>query len=129
LLLKEGLPADDCNQAIMNSRMRKKASPHFTAEERPAIKTRFVKAADAASPASYVSKNKSKSRPIKKPFAAVGAGTSCYQSRSKSDCFFEPCLPCICYASGMLDSTVPGVIQHGLASLSIVKFILLLGVQ
>ncbi|MGP1426310.1 MAG: hypothetical protein ACTTKK_09740 [Ottowia sp.] len=54
MLLKEGLPADDFNQAIMNSRMRKKASPHFAAEERPAIKTRFVKAADAASPASCV---------------------------------------------------------------------------
>jgi len=102
-------PADDFNQAIMNSRMRKKASPHFAAGERPAIKTRFVKVADAASPASCVSRNKSKSRPIKKPFAAVGAGISCYQSRSKSDGFFEPCLPCL------RPREKPAAQQHGCA--------------
>ncbi|MDG9699959.1 hypothetical protein [Ottowia cancrivicina] len=127
--LKEGLPADDFNHATMNSSARKRLRLISLRENDPAIKAGFTKTVNAASPASCSIKSKSKFSPIKNLFAAVSTGTSCYQSRSKSGCFFEPCLPCACYASGMLDSTVPGVIQHGLASLSIVKFILLLGVQ
>ena len=81
----------------MNSSARKRLRLISLRENGPAIKAGFTKTVNAASPASCHIKSRSKFSPIKKPFAAVSTGTSCYQSRSKSGCFFEPCSLCTRY--------------------------------
>ena len=82
----------------MNSSTRKRLRLISLRENGPAIKAGFTKTVNAASPASCHIKSRSKFSPIKKPFVAVSTGTSCYQSRSKSGCFFEPCSLCTRYA-------------------------------
>jgi len=97
LPLKEGLPADDFNQAIMNKQYEKKASSHFVVGEWSRNQGRIHQDCQCRITSLLQHQKQSKFSPIKKPFVAVSTGTSCYQSRSKSSCFFEPCSPCTRY--------------------------------